>query len=220
MYRLISTERVPAGFYKQQVKTQNGNEIFRYYGIRFALVWPTSKSPGYFCGGGSEVFDEQLTPNAGEVIRVTVEHEHQGLGLDSFFDTLTDYMTAHLAEVCYCDLTKEDFRETIYSYLDRRGLRNINVQQAPYNDFVLRIGKVKNYDEAGNLEIEKGSPLYGDLQGISRMDLQSEPEIRFFRLNALSMLVAGFSKFSTKPILSQRFMRGCGPVRLGGAWML
>ena len=219
MYRLMKTEKVPAGFYKQFVKTENGDEIFRFYGIRFALVWPTSKSPPFFCGGGSELFDEQLTPS-GEVIRIMVEHEHQGLALDSFFDTLTDYMTSHLADTVYADLSKEDFRETIYSYLDRRGLRNITVQQTPYSDFVLRIGKVKDYDEAGNLIIEKGSPLLADLQGISRMDLQDEPEVRFFRLNALSMLLAGFDKFRTKPVFNVSIFMKNISGRHGEGWLL
>jgi len=217
MYRLIKASKYSTGIVRHEVKTSSGDEEFRYYGIRFALVWPTATSPAFFLGGGSEVYDDKLDAISGNIIRVVVEKEYQGLVLDGFFDALTDQMTSHLAEIVYADLTKEDFKDAFYGYLDRRGLRNITAQQAPYSDnFVLRIGKVKDCDEAGNLLVDKGSPLYSDLRGISRLDLQDEPEVRFFRLNCLSMLIAGFDKYGARLILDLRGLRKGRP----GGWML
>lgn len=214
MYQLQSAQKLPSGFILHNVKTYPGSvspERIRYYGLRFALVFPSAKSPAYFVGGGTEVFDEKMEPVSGEIIRVTVEYTGEGLGLDSFFDRLTDEMTAQLSETAYADLTKEDFKQTVYSYLDRRGLRNLTIQQAPYSDFVLRMAKVKDYDDRGNLILDKGSPLYNDLRAISRLDLEDEPEIRFYRLNALSMLVGGFSKYPARPPLAINVKRMMTP---------
>ncbi len=185
-----------------EVRTEGGEERIRYFDIRFAFVPPTPKSPPYFLGAGAEVYDEKLDPIEGPIIRVTAEHEAQELGLDSFFDVLTDHMTAQRGEVIYCDLSKEDLRGMLYSYLDKRGLRQLTAIQIPYSDFTLRIGKVKDYDETGKLVVSKGSPLYGDLRGISRLDLRDSPEVNFYRLATLSMLVAGFDKYPPRPPLN------------------
>lgn len=205
MYRLLKAEKGRSGIIRHEVNYQGGDNSFLYRDLRFALVWPTAKSPAYFVGGGSEVYDEQLTPHTGEIIRLTAEHEHQGIDLDSFFDTLTDHMTSQLASTVYCDLSKEDHKQIFYSYVDRRGLRNISAQQAPYFDLVLRLGVLKDFDQGGRLVIARDSPLFGDLQGIARLDLQDEPEIRFYRLNCLSMLIAGYSKYPSTPPLTFKF---------------
>lgn len=220
MYRLMKTEKLPSGKFKQFVKTDRGDEEFVYLAIRSALIWPAANNPGYFLCAGEEVWDEELySPASGRgVIRITLEYDHNDLNLDSFFAAVTDYMIAHLSQTCYADfrIEKDDFRMAFYNFLDRKGLRNISVEKAPYDDFVLRIGVVKSWDEAGDLSIDKDSPLYSELQSISRLDLvEPDVEQRFFRLNCLSYLLSGFQKyFPRRPL---RFRKSFGGGDLG--WM-
>jgi hypothetical protein len=218
MYQLIKSIRTPKGFISQTVKTELGEQTFLYYSIRFAIVFPTPKSPGYFVGAGEELYDQIQVTQFGQVLNVISECEHQGIDLDGLLDKLTDEMTASLSDIVYTDMTLEDHRDLLFGYMDKRNLRNLSALQAPYSNFVLRIGKVKDYDNAGDLEIDKGSPLFADLRGISRADLEDEPEIKFYRLNALSMLVSGFSKYRTTPVLDvSNFAKPFKPTPQG--WM-
>ena len=208
MSQLVKTERLPNGNFKRIIKGPLGDEESKFFCIRFALVWPTPTSPGYFIGAGEEAYDEKYyAPADGRgIIKVLAEYEHKDLSLDSFFSVLTDQMISNLAECCYCDVKQKesnnDFRSSLYNYLDRKNLRNISIEKAPFDDFVLRVGIVTSWDERGSLVIEKNTPLYSELKGISRADL-SDPnvEAKFFRLNCLSYLLSGFEKYKpTKPL--------------------
>jgi len=214
MNQLLKTERLPNGKFKRLVKVpwSVDPEETKFFSIRFALVWPTAKSPGYFCAAGEEAYDERYYAPADNrgVIQVLTEYEHQGLSLDSFFSELTDQMISNLAESCYADLkdreklTNDGFKGALYDYLDRKRLRNISVEKVPFDDFTLRLGIVKSWDERGNLSIEKNTPLYSELQGISRADL-ADPDVesKFFRLNCLSYLLSGFEKYGRPVILKE-----------------
>ena len=215
MEQLLKTERLPNGKFRRSVKvpwTVDAQET-DFYSIRFALAWPTSKSPGYFIGAGEEAYDERLyAPAEGRgVIKILTEHEYNDLSLDSFFEELTDQVVSNLAESCYADLKEgegmanDGFKRALYDFLDRKKLRNISIQKAPFDNFVLRIGIVKSWDEAGNLRIEKNTPLYSELEGISRVDL-SDPDVesKFFRLNCLSFLLGGFQKYRPVKRLRER----------------
>jgi len=200
-YKILKTDKLPnTGILRQTVIFFGREQYFDFYSIRAALVWPTPETPAYFIIGGEETWDERFyNPASGRgVVRIIKECEHDDLALDRLFDRLTDDVSLNLADTIYVDVRHEDYTGAFHDYLDRTRLRNIYVQSAPYEDFTMRVGIVKDYDQAGELSIDKGSPLYAELQGISRADLVDSPELRFYRLNALSYLLSGFKKY--KPI--------------------
>jgi hypothetical protein len=219
-YKIIKTDKLPnTGILRQTVNFHGREQWFDYYSIRAALVWPTAESPAYYLVGGEETWDERFyNPASGRgVVRIVKEFEYDDLALDQLFDRLTDDVTLNLADTIYIDLKHDDYRGAFYDYLDRTRLRNIHTQGAPYEDFTMRVGIVKDYDQTGELSIDKGSPLYGELQGISRADLVDAPELRFYRLNALSYLLSGFKKYAP---IRRSPLAGWGRNTPKESWML
>lgn len=63
--------------------------------------------------------------------------------------------------------------------------------------------------------VDKGSPLYEDLQSLSKEHLRDNPETKFYRINALSYLISGLQKNPPfKPLGS-----GGGGHRVSNGWM-
>lgn len=217
-YRLAKAEKVPSGNILHEVLTSGGvEEKFRYYSIRMGLTWPTIGSPGFFVVGGQEVQD-QFDASERPLIRVIQEYEQNDLSLDGLFDSVTDAYSSNLCDQIYVDFTLEDFKLRFWEYLDRRGMRSVNVLDVPYKNILLRFGLVQDYNSSGDLLIDKGSKLFEDLKGISRSHLKDFPESKFYRVNGLSFLVAGFEKYKAQPRLVMKTSIDLRNGREG--WML
>lgn len=181
---------------------------FRYYSLRIGLVWPTTDSPGYFLVGGAETYDEQLIVADRAQVRIIEQHEIPDLSLGTLFDAVTSSYVAYLCDAVYVDFEHTDYKIGLFDYLSRNNLRTLSVYDVPYKDVVYRLGVVGDFNDSGDLIIDKGTQLFRDLQGVSRTHLLDKPESKFYRLNALSYLLSGFSKFDPKPPTLLRMTTG------------
>ncbi len=59
--------------------------------------------------------------------------------------------------------------------------------------------------KGGKANVWHEGPLFEDLKGISRSHLGDNPETKFYRLNALSYVVSGFSKYRPISPLKSEF---------------
>ena len=219
-YRLVRAEKTKNGIIRHEAIYRGKEDVFRYLSVRIGLVWPGQENPGFLVVGGMQVEDE-LSPSLRGVIRILREEEVKDLSLNVLFDSVTSTYVSMLCDEMYVDQAKEkeDFKRRFWDYLDARNLRSINVCDVPFRDHVLRLSTIKDFQDAGDLLIDRDSPLFHDLQGLSRSHLKDDFESKYFRLNALGYLISGFSKYSPKPPL--RFK---DPVFHGGrgnnGWML
>jgi hypothetical protein len=200
-YRLLRAEKVKNGIVKHEAVHMGREDVFRYLSIRIGLVCPGQENPAFFVVGGMEVEDE-LSPSPRGLIRILQEEEVNDLSLNILFDTVTSAYTAMLADALYVDAAKEDFKMRLWDYLDAHNLRTVSIENVAYKDPVLRLSSVKDFQDAGDLLIDRGSPLFQDLQGVSRSHLRDDFESKYFRLNALGYLVSSFAKYPPKPPLT------------------
>ena len=195
IYKLVRAEKVNAGFIKHSAIMPGGQESeYQYQSVRIGLVFPTVDNPSYFVVGGMEIDDPYFASDRG-LVRIIEEVEIADLSLDSLFNAVTDSYTSMLCDQVYMDFAaNEDYRMRFWNYLDQHNLR-VSLLDVPYKDVVLRFSLLRDYNDSGCLAIDKSSALFQDLQGVSKENLRDSPETKFFRLNALSYLLAGFSKF-------------------------
>lgn len=208
-YRLLRAEKVKNGIVRHEAVHMGKEDVFRYLSIRIGLVWPGQENPAFFVVGGMQTEDE-LSPSPRGVVRILREEEVNDLSLNVLFDSVTSAYTAMLADALYVDRSKEDFRNRFWDYLDSHNLRTVSVEDVAYKDPVLRLSNVKDFQDAGDLLVDRSSPLFQDLQGVSRSHLKDDFETKFYRLNALGYLISGFAKYSAKPPLTFKFRPGPG----------
>ena len=178
---------------------QTDYSFFRYYALRIGLVWPTVESPGYFLVGGAEEYDEVIVPADRAQVRIIEQHEIPDLALGTLFDAVTSAYVAYLCDAIYVDFEHMDYKLGLFDYLSRNNMRTVSVYDVPYRDVVYRLGVVGDYNDSGELIVDKDTQLFRDLQGVSRTHLLDKPESKYYRLNALSYLLSGFSKYNPKP---------------------
>ncbi|MFC1580013.1 hypothetical protein ACFL4N_03785 [Thermodesulfobacteriota bacterium] len=201
-YRLtkaVRSERLGIVEHKVLLPGVQEHRTFRYYAVRIGLVWPTAESPGYFLVGGAEVYNEQITPCERAQVRILEQVEIPELSLGRLFDAVTSAYVAHLCDSIYVDFEVVDYLNGLYDYLDQHKLRTVSVYDAPFKDLGYRFSVVGDFNDTGDLVLDKDTQLYRDLQGVSRAHLLNNPEVKFYRLNALSYLLAGFSKYTPGP---------------------
>ena len=217
IYKLVRAEKVNAGFIKHSAIMPGGQESeYQYQSVRIGLVFPTVDNPSYFVVGGMEIDDPYFASERG-LVRVIGEVEIADLSLDSLFNAVTDSYTSMLCDQVYMDFAaNEDYRMRFWNYLDQHNLRT-SLLDVPYKDVVLRFSLLRDFNDSGNLAVDKGSVLYQDLQSVSKESLRDNPESKFYRLNALSFLIAGFEKY--KPVKPLRDTSRLSTRRDQG-WML
>ena len=214
-YRLVKSERNEKGVIKHEAVINGGEAVFRYHSVRIGLTSPSVECPSFFIVAGEEVEDVFYNSER-RGIRVIQEHQHEGLALDSLFDMVTDSYFSNKCDAVYVDGKREDFKLHFWEFLDRRNIRNLNIYDVPYQDLAFRFGLVGSYNESGDLLVDKGSSLFEDLKGASRSSLKDDPEVKFYRLNALSYLIAGFDKYSSRQLLDlKNFGRRQSPGWMG-----
>lgn len=218
IYELIKAERFETGVINHHVRMSGEEKDFRYQAVRIGLVWDSLENPAFFVVGGMETEDKFAASLHGTV-SIIQEFEVQNLSLDVLFDALSDSYVSMLCDAVYvdCGEEKEGYKSRLWDYLDKRNLRAVNIYDIPYRDIALRFSTIKDFNDSGCLIIDRGSPLFQDLQGISRSHLKDRPETQFYRLNALGYLLSGFEKYKPiRPFKMPREFRGSR----NGSWML
>jgi hypothetical protein len=218
-YRLISATRTVKDNINHVVQIGGEETTFKYISVRMALIFPSEKHPAFFVVGGMEPDDPLAAPRELKTVRLLYEEEVQDLNPDGLFSRVTDYYSMCLADSCFVDFRNKDFYTQFWDFLDRRNLRTVDLLDVPYRDnFTLRLGLVRKFNDAGALVIPRESALFSDLHGVSRASLQGEDaEERSYRLNCLSYLIASFDKFvPLREFMGQKL----GYEGKEGGWML
>lgn len=176
--------------------------VKRYSAIRGGISWPTAQASAYFCIVGQEYVGSNGTEDsasAGTSI-LLAEHESKSFSLSGFYDRIIDLSEQMLCSDFYVYMDEVRFNDGFlndFQALERS--RNVCLQDALDKDnFLLGISRIRESIDKGLLIIPEDSILYGQVQGISREDLQDKPEDIFFAINALRHVVGSFYRFPAR----------------------
>jgi hypothetical protein len=147
------------------------------------------------------------------------EWEFSGLGIDTFWDQVTDSLSLHEARPVYFDIADESNVAAFQDYLNRRKL-SVDYSPAPWADnFFTGLATCNDWLREGRLDLNKSSLARAQLKNIKRDDLRDteKPERKFPLVNALRHVVSGFRKIpSSRPLRMGEFKNLGGT----GGWMI
>ena len=213
-YDLIKAERSKTAIIHE---VGQGPEVVvnRWQSVRAGVSFPDAGTPGAFVVIGLDV--EEPFDTGPDPLVLIDEGLHEGVGIDSFWQEVTDAVTATLVRPLYLDMTDQPQMLAFYDFIGRRNL-SIDFEPAPWPDrFQLGLGGVFDWFKDGRLDLHKDSKTRSELRGIEQAAVSGDhPERRFPLTNALRFVLSGFRKFP--PVAPLKIGRGA-PYREGG-WML
>jgi hypothetical protein len=201
MEKIICKGSTTGGILIEITKEDGKIEKEHLRGVRCGLSWPTSISPAYLCLIGQKVAS---IPTGKYPLRVIKEGEAQTPG--ELFQKMFNEMGAFYASEIYTEIpfnTTEKNMNWVLAF-DRcrkeRNLQSVRLHRAPYfQDFTHGTLLIKEWLQEGALYIPKETAIHEQLRTIEKEDLQTNPEGRFYAVNALRYVVAAFETSICSP---------------------
>jgi len=192
---------------------------------RIGCSWPTiaKKAPFFFVVVGQH-WDEL---DAAQGYVQLMEFKSEEISPEKFYGKLTDACEIYHANDVFVDLSekKEEYADGFRTYLSKNRMYKVSLIPAPFvADFAFSVGILKDYYSRGMLDLLEKGECRSQLKSMTSQDLgESDLETKFYGVNALRMVLAGFHKYA--PITPDMFYinaksnLGYHKITSGDGWM-